>query len=119
MTPLKIYVAGPLTDAGTATEEKQHEYARNAIEAGIQLMQKGHFPYVPHLSLAFDKQARNQGIEFSWQQWMAKENAYLECCDAVLYIGSSIGADIELKKAEQRGIPVYTSVEQIGRCNHA
>ena len=55
MKPLLIYVAGPYT--GSNRQEIDRNVNR-AIDAGMEIFNKGHFPYVPHLTDLVDKRAK-------------------------------------------------------------
>lgn len=107
---MRIYVAGPLS---AETDAAQDVNCMNAIDAGISLMKKGHRPFVPHIFAMADKRARAGGIKISYEEWMLYDLAWLEMCDAVLYLGPSKGADMERLFARHRGMPVYTSVESV------
>lgn len=111
MNPLKIYVAGPIS-APTHAEVKAN--AERAIDAGIRLIYKGHHPFVPHLSVWTNVLAQQSyTTEISWQTWMDIDDVFLQCCDALLYLGSSRGADIELARAKELGLKIYYSVEEV------
>ena len=46
--------------------------------------------------------------------WLALDFAWLDVCDAVLRLpGDSDGADKEVAHAQERGIPVFTSIEEL------
>lgn len=113
MNPLKIFISGPITNGGTASEDEVYQNVANAVEAGIELIRKGYAPFIPHLSVLTNNIAKQQGKEIPWQTWMKIDNAYLSESDAVLFLGNSKGADIELECAKQFGLPVYYSVEEV------
>ena len=82
MKPLLIYVAGPYTGSS------RHEVDRNvnrAIDAGIEIFYRGHFPYVPHLTDLVDRRAREVGRELSWSDFMAWDAPWLRAirCPAI------------------------------------
>ena len=106
--PLKVYIAGPYTIGNVDAN------VRNAIEAGVQVIEAGHHPFVPHLS-HFLHQHRPQPYE----TWIALDNAFLPCCDALVRLpGVSKGADAEVMLAENCGLPVYYSVAEFIEDNH-
>lgn len=113
MSPLKIFISGPITNGGTADEETVYKNVANAIEAGIELIRKGHFPFIPHLSVLTNNVAKRQGVEIPWQTWMAIDDAFLQTCDALLSLGNSKGADVEWERALDLGLEVYCSVEEV------
>jgi hypothetical protein len=111
MQPLKIYIAGPLS---ADTKEIVFANCQRAVDAGIELMRKGHFPFVPHLSLWTNTRAKvKHDVEFTWEQWMKLDDAFLQCCDALLYLGSSRGADQELARAKELGLQIFYSVDEV------
>lgn len=98
-----IYVSGPIgpNDAG------RQERVDVAVVAARALIEAGLFPFVPHLwSLA-------DGDSFaSYESWLAYDLAWLERCDAVLRIpGESPGADREVARAKQIGLPTFFTVD--------
>jgi len=108
---MKIYLAGPIS---ADSDEVVFANCQRAVDAGIELMRKGHFPFVPHLSLWTNTRAKVKfGIEFTWEQWMELDDAFLQCCDALLYLGSSRGADQELERAKELGLQIFYSVDEV------
>ena len=105
-----IYVAGPYT--GSSREEVEGNVNR-AIDAGIEIFRKGHFPYVPHLTDLVDRRARETGRELSWSDFIAWDTPWLRVCDALLHIGSSRGADMELEEAVRLGKRIFRSTAEI------
>lgn len=79
-----------------------------AIHAGWEVMQQGHYPFVPHLNHYIDRHSKmlEMGV-FSWDQWMDWCLKWLVGCDALYSIGNSRGADIEYAFALDHGIEVY------------
>jgi hypothetical protein len=108
--PLRVYVAGPYT----AADENGHERnAVRAIDAGIAIFKKGHFPYVPHLTHYVDLRAKQTGISLEWSDYIEWDMPWLELCDALLYLGKSKGADLELRRARRLKKKIFYSVEEI------
>ena len=112
MKPLLIYVAGPYT--GSSRWEIDQNVNR-AIDAGIDIFGKGHFPYVPHLTDLVDRRARETGKELSWGDFMAWDAPWLRVCDALLFIGESRGANIELEEARRLGKTIFYSSNEVPR----
>ena len=110
MRPLLIYVAGPYT--GSSRQEIDHNVNR-AIDAGIEIFNKGHSPYVPHLTDLIDRRAKQTGKELSWADFMAWDAPWLAVCDALLFIGESKGANIELEEAKRTGKTIFLSINDI------
>ena len=53
MNRLKIYIAGPYTPKGADIHDAAriaHKNAHRAIRAGISVIEKGHVPFIPHLT---------------------------------------------------------------------
>lgn len=107
---LRIYIAAPYT-AKTKAEMEQN--AKNAIDAGIAVLKKGHIPFIPHLTHYVDLRAKELKLKISWTEYMRWDDAWLEQCDALLYLGSSKGADIELARAIQAGKSIFYSLADI------
>ena len=97
-----IYVAGPYTKGDVVLN------VRNAILAADKLAQVGYVPFVPHLS-HFWHLLCPRPIEF----WYQYDLAWLELCDCLLRLpGESVGADLEVRRAKDLGIPIYWSLEE-------
>jgi len=110
-TGMRIYVAGPYTardDAGRLANTKA------AMRAGLQLLRKGHIPFIPHLCHFFDLWVEEEeGQRLPWEIYMKWDDAFLECCEAFLYLAPSPGADRERQRAEELGLTVFQSVTEI------
>ena len=118
MKPLLIYVAGPYT--GPDRQEIDRNVNR-AIDVGIEIFNKGHFPYVPHLTDLVDKRAKELGKELSWADFMAWDAPWLRVCDALIFVGESRGANIELEEARRLGKTIFYSgseIPRLGRSTH-
>ncbi len=97
---MKVYVAGPYTLGDVAVN------VRNAIMAGVQLLDAGHQPFIPHLYHFV-----HMHQPFLYEVWTACDNAFLPDCDALIRLaGESSGSDAEVELAERLNIPVYPSV---------
>lgn len=107
---LKIYIAGPYT---ADTDKGKLQNVNTAIDAAIELFRKGHFPYVSHLAHFVDKRAYEKGIHLNWEDYIRWDKPWLEVCDAVLYLGSSKGADLELQGAQEMGKKVFRSIDEV------
>lgn len=111
MKPMLIYVAGPIS---APTFRGVLDNANKGIDAGIQLIRKGHIPFIPHLSVWANVRAQNYfDAEISWNEWMRVDDAFLQKCDALLFLGSSKGADLELARAKELGLEIYYSVDEV------
>ena len=113
MRRLKIYVAGPYTPRDADIHDAvrvAHQNTIKAIKAGIKIIEKGHIPFIPHLTHFIHLETENPlPVEFYY--WY--DMAWLEHCDALLYLGKSKGADKELEWARQHGLRIFFSIDEI------
>lgn len=112
MPPLLIYVAGPYSaDTG---RQRAFNVCR-ALEAGLAILEKGHWPFIPHLTHFFDKWHCWEGFEpaIEAETYMQWDFVILRRCDGLLYLSPSPGADRELELARQIGVPFWTSIEDV------
>jgi hypothetical protein len=109
---MRIYVAAPYTAADLKGQEIN---TARAIDAGIAIFKKGHFPYIPHLTHFVDLRAKHIGIKLRWSDYIRWDMPWLELCDALLYLGKSKGADLELARAKQMNKHLFFSIAEIPR----
>jgi len=108
-----IYIAGPLSADDPATKEA---HLCNAMEAALEVREMGHAPLLPHLSEYLDAHSRMMRYApIAYEDWLKVCMEQLEHCDALLFLGSSPGADRELARAKELGMPVYRSLEALER----
>lgn len=101
---MKIYVAGPYSKGDVARN------VREAIYIGNNLRALGHTPFIPHLTHFWHMLIPHDDISF----WYGYDMEWLEMCDAVYRIpGESTGADMEVARAKELGMPVFTSFLEI------
>lgn len=111
---LKIYVAAPYSNGSQELPlEILEENVNKAVEIGLQIWKRGHYPFIPHLTHYVDEYARTRGIVMDWREYMEWDRPWLEHCDAILYVGPSKGADLELTRARQLGLRVFYKIEEI------
>ena len=108
--PLRIYVAGPYSGA---TPEEIQQNVDHAVDAGLAIFRKGHHPYVPHLTHLVDRRARETNNPMSWDDFMQWDAPWLEASDALLLLGHSRGADIELEQTRRLGLAILHCLEEI------
>lgn len=119
----RVYIAGPIRKGDLLHNIRQ------ADEAMGELMRAGYAPFNPMLSVfaggisppyppatvpyAYaDPLAKLQGIKA--EDWLEMDLAWVEVSDAVLRLpGESTGADGEVAHAEKKGVPTFTSIQQI------
>lgn len=100
---MRIYLAAPYERPDPITN------LRPVLTAAEILIRAGHIPFVPHLTMLWDL-VYPHGTDF----WYEYDLSWLEVCDAVLRLpGESEGADMEVARARELGLPVYDSMEQI------
>lgn len=100
---MKVYVAGPYSKGDVALN------VRTAIEAADQLAERHFCPYIPHLSHFWHLMSPKP---YEW--WLTYDAMWLLECDAVLRIpGESEGAEKEVRLAQQRGLPVVSTIEEL------
>jgi len=107
---LKIYIAASYS---AKTEEDRKKNAEAAIDAALVLFQKGHFPYIPHLTHWVDKRAKETKVAMEYEDYMRWHRPWLETCGAFLYLNGSKGADLELQVAKKLGKTIFYSVDEV------
>ena len=110
MRCLKIYVAGPYTGS---TMEEIEENVQRAMDAGLQIWKKGHYPYIPHLTHWPDQRAKEQNIPMDWSDYMKWHAPWVDHCDALFLLAESKGALLEYDRAKKEGKEVFHSLEEI------
>lgn len=107
---MRIYVAGPYS---APTVEGCEANTKRAIDAGDEVVKRGHVPFIPHLNHIWDLRAKEKGVEYSHAFWLEWCLQWLPCCDALLFLGHSKGADMELDFAKKAGMQIFYSVDEI------
>ena len=91
-----------------------HENTVNAIDYGVDVINRGHLPYIPHLSHFIHLYGKET---LSYEYYTKADIEWLKDCDAILYynpkIGDSKGADNELKIAIDSGKTVFFTPYEI------
>jgi hypothetical protein len=115
--PLMILIAGPYR---SGTNDDPHLIAQNLdrLESfAASVYKAGHIPMIGEwVALPLMKQAGSQklGDAISEQFLYPVASRLLDRCDAVLRIpGSSKGADQDVRIARERGLQVYTRLEDV------
>jgi Domain of unknown function (DUF4406) len=107
---LRIYVAGPYT---AGDEQAIWANVVSALDAGIELYKRGHYPYVPHLTHFIEQRSIEMGAGLKWEDYLAWDKAWVEQCDAFLLLASSPGADMELGWARELGLRIFRSIKDV------
>ncbi len=100
----RVYISGPLTSSGNVLDNLDR-----AMDAARALIAAGFAPFCPHLTYHVDP-----GGEYPHDLWMAIELPWVAVADALLRLpGESLGADLEVARAEAVGIPVFTTIADL------
>lgn len=106
-SPMKIFISGPLSNGDSAPYSDQCLNVYEAMKCAVEVIQKGHRPFVPHLYWYIDIIAKKTQIDIPYQTWIELDKAFLKDCDALLCIGKSPGVEKELTAAMKMNIPIY------------
>lgn len=108
--PLRIYIAGPYTASTKCDVERN---VTKAIDVGLALFKKGHFPFIPHLTHYVEMRGKECGNVPTWTEYMMRDLAWLGVSDALYFIGRSRGADIELEAAYEDSLDIYYTLDEV------
>jgi hypothetical protein len=98
-----VFIASPYTLGDVGINVKK------SMDIADDLMNIGFTPFVP---LLFHFQHITHPRPY--EDWIKLDLAWLSKCDCVLRLpGESSGADGEVAKAEELGIPVYYSIQEM------
>ena len=106
---MHIYVAGPYSGASASEVERN---VRTAIAAGVEIIRRGHYPYIPHLTHYVDL-VKDTVLKLKWEDHPDWGLAWLDRADALLYLAASRGANIELEYATKKNKRIFHSLEDI------
>ena len=99
----KVYIASPYTLGDVAMNVKRQ------IDVSNELIDLGFLPFAP-LLFHFQHMVHPR----SHEQWMDVDLGWLAHCDVVLRLdGESKGADIEVARAKELGIPVMYNLSEL------
>jgi hypothetical protein len=110
---MRFFISGPYT-ASHPREVLKNVNA--AIDAGIQLMARGHHVYVPHFTHYMHLRPQ---CTFEYEEYLRNDLAWLEVSEAVLFLAHSKGADGELEKAKELGLKIYYSIKDVLPCKES
>lgn len=108
----RVYVAGPYS-ADNVLDVLGN--LQRGIRMSVRVMLAGYAPFCPWLDFLFCLLLR-EGESLSVPQFYAYSLAWLEVSDAVLVLPKfekSKGTLAEIARAEELGIPVYCSLEEL------
>jgi len=102
---LRVYVAGPISKGDV------FDNIVRAIKWGRRLVHDGFAPYIPHFDgymFAWDDGTGNNTEAISWNGYLEWDLEWVAASEAVFRLtGESKGADLEVAKATELGIPVF------------
>jgi|SRR5437016_1653052 len=110
---LKIYIAGPYTPSNSDIHDAArvaHKNTMEAIKAGIAVIKRGHIPFIPHLTHFIHLETDEPlPVDFYYEY----DKVWLDCCDALLFLGESTGANEELGLAKERNLTIFRTIDEI------
>lgn len=115
--PLLVLICGPYL-SGTDGDEAKIAVNRERLEAmALPIYERGHLPMLGEwLVMPIARAAGSTGhTDAVFQQYQYPvSQRLLSQCDCLLRIpGASRGADLDVAKAQELGLPVFTNVEQL------
>ena len=117
-----VYIAGLLTPRGIKSTNPAIEYllnVRDLVRVGIELLKEGFAPFCPgidglyFLLLREDERITEPMIKRFSKDWLRK-------CDCILMTKGwekSTGSVAEKKLAEELGLPVFYSIDEVKQYN--
>ncbi len=115
--PMLILIAGPYL-SGTDGDPKKIAANRARLEAqALPIYERGHLPMVGEwlaLPIIHAAGGREPGDDVFQAYQYPVAHRLIERCDAVLRLpGDSRGADMDVARARERGLPVYQVITEI------
>jgi hypothetical protein len=121
--PLLVLIAGPYL-SGTNGDPQKIAHNRERLESfALPIYERGHLPIVGEwmalpIIYAAGGRSTDDAVFRAYQYPVA--HRLFECCDAVLRIpGDSRGADLDVARAIQLGLPVYRDLSELPRRSDA
>jgi hypothetical protein len=115
--PMMILIAGPYASGTNGNPELMRRNLDKLEQAAWPIFKAGHVPMIGEwVALPVLSSAGASGATDPLAQQVMYPTAerLLQHCDAVLRLpGESTGADQDVAIARQRGIPVYTSLDDV------
>lgn len=101
----RIYIAGPMTKGDRI------DNLADALKAFRSLLKAGYAPFCPQMTFFIEPFVDGA----SHEDWLSIDLPWVAVADAVLRLpGESKGADMEVAKAMELGIPVFYRTPQRG-----
>ena len=112
-----ILIAGPYRSGTNDDQQLMKQNLERLESVALPLFRKGHIPFIGEwIALPLIRLAGSQKPgDKAWEEIQYPvAHRMLEKCDAVLRLeGASKGADEDVKKAKERGLQVYYSIEDV------
>ncbi|AIX72815.1 MAG: DUF4406 domain-containing protein [Mixta calida] len=114
-----ILIAGPYRSGTNGDERLIAQNLQRLEQAAWEVYQRGHVPVIGEwLALPLAKAAGSQRLDDAISESLLYPVAHrlIGKCDAIYRIeGASQGADKDIEVAQQRGLKIYRSPEEIAR----
>ena len=107
---MRVYIAGPYRGEDAFAVRRNIEQAREAL---VKLIRSGHAPFCPHTHTAH---LEHYAPDLPDERYLAIDLEYLAVCAAIVMLPGwrdSAGACEERRLAEEWGLQVYESVEEV------
>jgi hypothetical protein len=118
---MMILIAGPYRSGTGDDPQKMAENLRRLEQASLPIFRAGHIPMIGEwVALPIWNVAGGKEVGDALYDEILHPTAgrLIERCDAVLRLeGESKGADNDVRLANERGIPVYYSIEDLPQYN--
>ena len=119
-SPLMVLIAGPYR-SGTGDDPALMEKNLRALEAvALPLYRAGHIPLIGEwlaLPLLREAGSKRPGDAIYDEILYPIAHRLISRCDGVLRLpGASQGADQDVIRAHERGLPIWFSIEQVPGC---
>lgn len=103
-----IGIAGPYS---AATEELRQKNLDVLNTFAAKILEKGHIPFIG-VNAALPVLRKTEQIDFK-KGMMDISMALMDCCDALLFIAESPGANQERNLFLAKKLPIYTNVDDV------
>lgn len=113
---MMILIAGPYRSGTDDDPERMAANLRRLEEAAWPIFERGHIPMIGEwVALPVLSSAGHDVLDpFAEKVMYPTAERLLQHCDAVLRLsGESRGADQDVAIARERGLPVYTSIDDV------
>lgn len=109
----RIYLAAPYSPKDCTLHDASRVAQQNvdrAIDIALQLIKKGHYVFIPHLTHYVHLRS-DEDFEELYYVW---DNTFLNhWATALFYVSPSYGADLELERAKELRLKIYYSLEDV------